>query len=328
MKILHLKHFISIVLWVCFFPTEAQDIYPSQFSSSKLALNPAFAGTSEAWQANFLYRVQYPRSTGSQTTNFFSFDYNFPSQRNSLGLTIQSDRLAVGGGGSFRNLQANALYAYLLPAGEYWRVKMAISAGYGSKNLHYFNLIYGDQLDGYGFTGAATQDNLPVFQNIEYLDISSGFLAYNDYAWIGFAAHHLNTPSQDFLGSSFRIPMRLSGHLGIKIPLNESEKQFISPSAVFRTQAGVHLLDAGVFFETDIFQIGTLYRNVPIQTSSTSVIHLQTGIKHEGFRLVYSYGMVLGGLSNLGGGHEIGISFAPQRDVDEKKWRYTKLSLF
>jgi len=320
--------FIAFSLVLGVFSSQAQDIYPSQFSSASLALNPAFAGTSDAWKASFLYRVQYPSSSGTLNSSFFGIDSNLPSQRSSIGFFVQSDRIGVGSGGNFRSLQANALYNYLLPAGEFWRVKMGLSLGYGSKSLNSLNLVYGDQLGASGATGNLTQDNILASQTIDYLDVSSGILAYNEYAWIGFSAHHLSQPTLDFMGAEYKVPMRLSGHLGIKIPINESERQFISPAVVFRTQGGTHLLDAGAFFETEAFQAGVWYRNVPIQTQGSSSINIQTGIKYEGFRFNYSYGMVIGGLGGLGGGHEIGISFAPQRDVDEQKWAYRKLPVF
>jgi type IX secretion system PorP/SprF family membrane protein len=319
---------IALFLLLNILCIKAQDVHPNQFASTSLALNPAFTGTSDAWRASFLYRVQYPSSPNTLNSSYFGLDYNLPSQRNSIGMFIQSDRIGVGSGGGFRSLQVNALYSYLLPAGEYWRIKMGLSVGYGSKNLNYFNLIYGDQLSQTGVTNGATQDNALASQSIDYLDVASGFLAYNEYAWIGFSAHHLSQPTLDFLGTQYKVPMRLSGHLGIKIPINESERQFVSPALIFRSQGGIHLLDAGAFFETEVFQAGIWYRNLPIQTQGSSSINIQTGIKHEGFRLNYSYGMVIGGLNGLGGGHEISLSFAPQRDVDERKWEYQKSPVF
>lgn len=305
----------------------AQDIFPNQFASASLGLSPAFTGTSVSSRASFLYRVQYPTLTGTINSNFFSFDHNFDDDRNSIGFFIQTDRTSVASGGDFRILQAQVSYAYLLPANEYWRVKLGIAAGYGNQSLNSFNLIYGDQLATTGFTGTPTQDNRLIGQSIDYFDVSAGALAYNEYAWIGASVFHIGEPRRDFLGSEFRVFRRYSGHLGIKIPIDEAEKHFISTAAVYRLHNYTHLLDAGVFYEIPVWQAGIWYRNLPIQTKG-SQINLQTSFKHQGFRFSYSYGMPIGGLRGFGGTHEVGISFALQKEAQEYRWNYVQMPLF
>lgn len=316
---------ISILLY--FQKLHAQDIFPNQFSSATLGLNPAFTGTSVSGRACFLYRVQHPTLTGTLNSNFFSYDHNFDDDRNSLGFFIQNDRSSVGSGGGFRVLQAKASYAYLLPINEYWRLKMGLAAGYGNQSLNALSLLYGDQLGVTGFTGLPTQDSQLLGQSIDYFDVSSGLLAYNEYAWIGVSVFHLGEPRRDFFGSEFRVFRRYSGHLGIKIPLDEAETHFISTAAVYRLQNNIHLLDAGIFYEIDVWQAGVWYRNVPIQTKA-SQINFQTAFKHQGFKLTYSYGMPIGGLRSFGGSHEVGISFAIQKEPQEYRWSYVKPSLF
>jgi hypothetical protein len=38
--------------------------------------------------------------------------------------------------------------------------------------------------------------------------------------------------------------------------------------------------------------------------------------------------MAIGGLRGFGGTHEVGLSFAIQKEPSEYKWNYVKLSLF
>jgi type IX secretion system PorP/SprF family membrane protein len=322
MKIRFLACFI-----LYFQQVHAQDIFPNQFASATLGLNPAFTGTSVSSRANFLYRVQYPTLAGTINSNFFSFDHNFEDDRNSLGFFIQNDRTSLGAGGDFRVLQANASYAYLLPAGEYWRVKLGLAAGYGNQSLNSLNLLYGDQLDATGFTNSPTQDSRLLGQTIDYFNVATGVLAYNGYAWIGASVFNLGEPRRDFLGSEFRVFRRYSGHLGIKIPLDEAETNFISTAAVYRLQNNIHLLDAGIFYEIPVWQAGIWYRNIPIQAQG-SQINFQTSFKHQGFRLSYSYGMPIGALRGFGGSHEVGVSFALQKEPQEYRWSYVRLSLF
>lgn len=322
-----MRTFLLFYFLFCFSNLQAQDVFPNQFASATLGLNPAFTGTSVSGRASFLYRVQNPTLSGTLNSSFFSYDHNFDDDRNSLGFFIQNDRSSIGAGGDFRVLQAKASYAYLLPAGEYWRVKMGLAAGYGNQSLNALNLIYGDQIDVTGFSGTPTQDSRLLGQSIDYFDVSAGLLAYNEYAWIGASVFHLGEPRRDFLGSEFRVFRRYSGHLGIKIPLDEAESHFISTAAVYRLQNNIHLLDAGIFYEIPVWQAGVWYKNIPIQTRA-SQLNLQTSFKHQGFRFSYSYGMPIGGLQGFGGTHEVGISFAIQKEAQEYRWSYVKLSLF
>ncbi|MDX1904132.1 MAG: PorP/SprF family type IX secretion system membrane protein [Thermonemataceae bacterium] len=321
------KIYISSILWLLLSKIFAQQIYPHQLGTVPLALNPAFAGTSENWQVSTLYKVQYP-TANAFSSSLASFDSHLENPRNSIGVFLQRDVISVANGKSFRNLQAQLNYAYLLPVGEYWRIKMAVGVGYGSKNLNTLQLIYGDQLDENGYTGQASSEMPLLSQNIDYLDIQTGILAYNEYAWIGFSAFHLNQPTQDFLGAEYQINRRFSGHLGIKIPLNSQETYFISPLAAFYSQNNVHLLDGGIFLETEALQAGVLYRNIPIQTKGANSLNFQVGFKKDFFRFSYSYAMMLGSLNGLGGGHEIGLRFMMKTDIDESKWSFRKISLF
>lgn len=316
-----------IFLYLYFQILQAQDIFPNQFSSALLGLNPAFTGTSVSGRASFLYRVQHPTLSGTLNSSFFSYDHNFDDDRNSLGFFIQNDRSSISSGGDFRMLQAKVSYAYLLPANEYWRIKMALATGYGNQSLNTISLLYGDQITATGFSGLPTQDNRLIGQSIDYLDLATGILAYNEYAWIGASVFHLSEPRRDFLGSEFRVFRRYSGHLGIKIPLNEAETHFISTAAVYRLQNNIHLLDAGIFYEIPVWQAGVWYRNVPIQTKG-SQINFQTAFKHQGLKFSYSYGMAIGALRGFGGTHEVGISFAIQKEAREYRWSYVQLSLF
>lgn len=322
-----MKIIFSLFFLMCLRNSFAQDIFPNQFSSATLGLNPAFTGTSVSGRANFLYRVQNPTLSGTLNSSFFSYDHNFDDDRNSLGVFVQNDRSSLGAGGDFRVLQAKVSYAYLLPAGEYWRVKMGLATGYGHQSLNALNFVYGDQIDATGFTGSPTQDSRLLGQSIDYFDVSAGVLAYNEYAWIGASVFHLGEPRRDFLGNEFRVFRRYSGHLGIKIPLDETESHFISTAAVYRLQNHIHLLDAGVFYEIPMWQAGIWYRNIPIQ-SKGSLINFQTAFKFQGFRFSYSYGMAIGSLRNFGGTHEAGVSFALQKEPQEYRWNYVRLSLF
>jgi type IX secretion system PorP/SprF family membrane protein len=325
MKLL-VKIFFLLICYCFSWGSFSQDIFPNQYGSGRLFVNPAFTGTSVAGRADFLYAVHYPTLTGGLVTNFIGYDHSFDDERNALGVFLKTDRIGIASGGNFRNLQANLAYAYLLPAGEYWRIRMAVSLGYGNKNLNTFQLIYGDQLTQTGLSGNPTQEPQIPSQSIDFLDVSTGFLAYNEYAWIGFSAFHLNQPQREFLGSEFRVPLRISGHLGIKIPLNETENYHLSPVMFYYFQNSLHLLDWGLFFETNYFQAGVLGRNIPLQTQNTT-LNFQTAFKLEGFRIAYTYGLPLS-LRGVGGLHEIGLSFAWQKEPPEKKWTYRQISVF
>lgn len=318
-----------VFLWFIIWRLNAvlgQDILTMQYGSALLFINPAFTGTSVSGRANFLYAVHYPTLAGGLAINYFSYDHYFDDERNAVGFFLKTDRIGVASGGSFRNINANLSYAYLLPVGEYWRIRMALSVGYSNKNLNTFGLIYSDQLTQTGFTGNASQEATLPSQTIDFLSVSTGVLAHNEYVWGGIAIWHLNQPERDFLGNVFQVPLRISGQMGIKVPLSEEETYSISSVAFYNFQYSTHLIDAGVFFESNYFQAGILARNIPLQTKNLT-LNFQTAFKVQNFRLAYSYGMPLS-FQGVGGVHEIGVTFTLSKDPNECKWSYRQISIF
>jgi len=299
-----------MLLCLTLFEASAQDRSFLQFFSAPLTLNPAFTGTSRQARAALLHRVQYPQLAGDFVSTAFSYDQDFQDIKSSFGLLLQTDRAGAAG---LRSTDIQLSYAYLVPLNEDWRLRLGLSLGYGNKTLNYLNFVFGDQLTPTGLSNLGTQETGLEGLSLQYWDVSSGFLLYNQYIWVGFSAAHLNQPEQAFIDNAYRLPIRYAAHGGLRIPIEmgllRDEEVSLQPSFSYRMQGGIQQLDLGANFQYQYFTAGLWYKDIPLQAGTAGALALVAAMQYEGLRFAYSYEYAMGALSGLGGAHEIGISY-------------------
>jgi type IX secretion system PorP/SprF family membrane protein len=166
-----------------------QDPQFTQNMFNRMAVNPAFAGASEAICGTILARPQWMGFTGAPTTNLFSFDMPINSISSGVGLNIISDNL-----GQEKNVHARAAYAYRMPLGQ---GKLSFGAELGIMNKQLGNdFVFIDSGDPNIPTSASTAT---VF------DAGLGAYYYTKDYYVGLSASHL--PQSRFNlanGSTFR----------------------------------------------------------------------------------------------------------------------------
>lgn len=86
-----------------------QDAHYSQFTSNKLAFNPAYAGSKDAFTLMGLVRQQWVGIEGGPSTQVISGHGPFFKDKVGLGLTIVRDRVAI-----INNWNVNFAYSYRL----------------------------------------------------------------------------------------------------------------------------------------------------------------------------------------------------------------------
>lgn len=287
---------------------QSQDVEFSQFYANPLYLNPALAGTSECSRANFNYRNQWPSMPGNFISYNASADHYINALSGGVGFIINSDNA----GDVISTTRISAIYAYHLNLSETTVLNAGFEAGLHQQKIKSDGLIYPDMIDpvsgnvNQGLTGETLPDNTDLVP-----DFSLGFLlGIKEKYFIGVAGHHLMQPNVSFYGQeNSYLYRKFTVHAGGRFKLGSSydrkgnSRYSISPNVLFRYQNNTQQLNAGIYVELSPIIIGTWYRhNI---TNSDGAIFL-VGLKHNNFRIGYSYDLSLSKLKSASGGaHEV-----------------------
>ncbi len=295
-----------------------QDPQFSQFYSLPLYLNPGFAGTTPEYRMVMNYRNQWIGLPQSYTTYAFSFDYNMKNLNSGFGLLATTDK---AGSADLRSTNIGFLYSYKIHLGDSWVVSPGIIFGYSVRNIDYNKIILGDQLEfGDGNSPITNDPSINNYQNTTYFDFGSGILVYNEKFWGGFSLYHMNEPNNSLLEAENKLPMKMSIHAGVKIPLYKGPQKrnnisSIAPSFIYKKQGQFDQLDLGVHFAYNPVMIGFWYRGIPIEQNVSDRVNQDAvaflfGLKFDQFDVGYSYDMTVSSLgADIGGAHEISLIY-------------------
>jgi len=333
--------FKRICLIIIFFSTcyvynaVAQDPQFSQYYSAPLYLNPALAGINQMGRAGINYRNQWPSIQANFETFSAYVDNNFDEKNSSVGLIITNDQEGTAG---LRSTEIGLQYAYQVELNYKWTFRPAFQLSFTTRDLNFDKLIFGDQLDADGPTGAPTGEQFNSDFKVNYFDIALGGIVFSERIWLGVSMHHVREPNQSFLGAESKLPRKLSIHGGYRIPLNTGYKKgetvsgarrSISPTFNYRSQGDFDQLDLGVYFTWDPVIFGLWYRGLPLKSppgggSNSESIILMAGLTKKSMTFGYSFDYTLSNLGiGSGGAHEISIIYTfrlgakrkPARDV-------------
>lgn len=308
---------ILILMSVCFTESYCQDPHFSQFYSSPLYVNPAFAGTTNLHRVTFNQRVQWPVLLNAFSTSAFSYDLYHSNVKSGFGVLFSNDRAGSAG---LRTINAGVVYSYKIQMPNKWVITPGIYFGYGSKGIDRSKLVLGDQID-FGNTDSPTID--PVVSDINnnnYFDFSTGVLFYNKHTWLGASWWHINRPSISFLENIDRLPSKISVHGGTRIqfyggPGFNVKTSYLSPSFVFNHQGPSSHFDIGLNYHVDPIVLGFWYRGIPIKkdiidNTVRDAIVLNTGLNFKSLIVQYSYDFTISQLGiRSGGAHELSIQY-------------------
>jgi len=312
---------LALTILVCPQQASAQDAQFSQFYASPLYLNPAFAGSTGQTRVGINYRNQWPSVPASfQSSNVF-IDHFIPRYQSGVGLLVAYDREGLA---ALRSISVGAQYAYVLKLSKKLTFRPGFQVGFTQRDINFNRLTFGDQFDQNGFIGIPTAETFNTGENRIFADLSAGGLLYAQNFWVGFAAHHLNTPDQSLLGEDpSRLPIRYSVHGGYKIPLRtnkvlkgrnmDGKERSMVISGQYKRQAPFSQLDIGAYAILEPVVIGLWYRGIPVGPeglgNNESIVTL-IGFTANKFNLGYSYDITISGLgSESGGAHEISLVY-------------------
>lgn len=314
-----MKNILMIIAVNCIgVALHAQDPEFSQYYAAPLYLNPGFTGTANDHRFIANHRNQWPNITNGFVTYALSYDYNFSEVNSGLGLLLVTDK---AGSANLRSTLLNFQYAYKVKLSDKWILSSGLNFGLGQRSVDFNKLVFGDQLT-FDTDGSASSDD-PVLSSIEntnYFDFGAGMIAYNRKFWIGFSTLHLNRPNRSLVDEEAVIPVKLSFHGGMRIPLyhgpfKKERVAAVAPSFVYKQQGDFDQLDLGAYFLYDPVVVGLWYRGIPIQQNAVDNISHDAFVVILGFQLakvelMYSYDITVSELGPISGGaHEIALKY-------------------
>ncbi|PWL29402.1 MAG: hypothetical protein DCO96_06460 [Fluviicola sp. XM-24bin1] len=297
-----MKRVLAIIAIGIGFSASAQDPQFTQFYANPIYLNPAFAGSHGCPRIAMNYRNEWPSLTGNYVTYSASYDQYFKNISGGFGVLAMHDQQ---GQGTIFTSMLGAVYSYHLDVSRKFKMMFGARAAMFNKYLDWSKLTFGDMIDprrGFIYqTGDVQRGGSRYF-----FDASAGMVGYNKHFFFGFAAHHLNRPDESMIIGSSRLPIRMTGHMGAKIPLG-SKSQYenitsIMPNVIYQYQNGFQELMFGTYVQYGAFTAGAWFRN-------RDAFILTIGVDTGKFRLGYSYDVTVSRLNNgvSGGSHEISL---------------------
>lgn len=298
---------------------KAQDVIFSQNFLVPETLNTSFTGALRSSKAGVLHRSQWRNSGLKTNSSFVFFDTWFEGYKTGLGISVLNQ---TENASSYTYNQINFNYAMAFQISDSWYFRPSISAGFGTKNYGFQNLLLEDQINiNSGNINTSTLDPLLLSQLRSFFDFSSSILFNNEDSWVGLTVKHLNKPNIS-LTENGNIPLDvfISAHSNILIPIfNNYRNDFIGMSKLFlltnfMLQGEFNRLDLGMqYIVDDRFSLGILASTSPMknanQSSLISSINAFTGVRWNGFRFGYSYDINTTKLLNTGGIHEFSVSY-------------------
>ena len=291
----------------------AQDVGFSQFYANPLYLNPAFAGSEVAPRIALSYRAQWPGLVSAFSTVSASYDQYINDMHGGIGAILLSDR--QGDHGMLNTNMLAAMYSFRFQLHEDIFVNLALQAGVVNMNLNWDPNImrWPDQIDAncgwINLTSATPPDNRSKF----YPDFAAGAMIYGPAWYAGFAAHHLNQPSQGFYAED-RVPMKFTANAGGLINLSEERRRqsslglgtpVISPNFIYQYQGGFHYFNYGLYLDWMPFLVGAWFRH---STTNVDAFIFMVGAQHDHFKVGYSYDVTLSEMGNSTlGSHELTV---------------------
>lgn len=331
---------LSVVLMlVCGGAVTAQDPQFSQFYAAPLYLNPAMAGSTGQARAGLNYRNQWPSIDANFTTMSVYFDYFIEDKKSGVGFLLTQDREGLAG---LKSLSVGLQYSYELQISKNVGFRPGAQIALYNRDVNFNKLTFGDQFDPNtgDFINPQTAEQFRTDFRKTFVDLSLGGVLFTKTAWLGVAANHLNEPNQSIIDDKAPLPVKLSFHGGVRIPLKpgvvgsgvyaRASERNISPAFQYRHQGQFDQMDLGMYFTFEPLVIGTWYRGVPFKkldgfSNNESIVLLigftriggksSTGTR-DGLTIGYSFDYTISKLgSGSGGAHEFSLVYTwPMRN--------------
>lgn len=323
---------LLLLLTILSTPVFSQDPQYSQFYSAPLYLNPAFAGATQLTRVGANFRTQWPAIDANFITTSAYIDHFIDDKNSGVGLLITSDKEGLAG---LRSTSIGLQYSYQLPISDEFTIRAGTQVAYVLRDVNFGNLTFGDQFDSNGFINQPTAEVFDTGAKKSFFDLTFGGLLYSNSAWLGVAAHHINTPNQSLIGEDSPLPTKISIHIGYKFFMKSGvlgeglyarpQERSIAPTLQYKKQGKFDQMDIGLYLTYEPILFGLWYRGIPFKnfdnfTNNEAIVFL-IGFTKKGdadrqgkrdyLNIGYSYDFTISELGTAAGGaHEFSISYS------------------
>jgi len=287
-----------------------QDAQFSMNMFNKLAVNPGYAGTSEALCGTLLYRQQWTSFPGAPKTGLLSLDYG-RIIGGGIGLTVDQDAL-----GFDKTLNAKLAYSYHLPLGGLGILGIGLEAGMLQKSIS-GNFIAPDGTTTN--TGGGTDQSIP-WGGTSAVTYDLGFGLYftttNHKLYVGLSSDHL--PDQTLHntggtgGTTYSFDYKMARHYYVMAGYRfDIGKDFsLTPGILTKSDASSTQVDLNLYAKwRNMVFVGVSYR-------LTDAIPVMAGLEwplknnQSTVKFGYSYDITLSNIKSYSHGtHEIMLGF-------------------
>ena len=263
----------------------------SQYMYNGMVLNPAYAGSTNDFNASFMHRDQWVNIDGAPSFQWFAAHTPLFSNRIGAGIIATRDQIGVHVDHGFY-----ATYAYKVKMSHGY-LAMGLQGGFNNRVSDYNQLTVRNPGDP--FLEGVDRKFSPNF--------GTGVYYYNPRIYIGVSIPHMlknNVYPSEILDSEARAPRYYYATGGIVLDIASNMK--LLPSALIRYQDNQPLgvdLNCNVIFE-DVVYAGLSYR------SGDSFTILTQLVLNENIRVGYAYDMITSAQNqHTNGTHEIMLNY-------------------
>jgi len=308
---------------ICIFAktTIAQiDPHFSQYYAYPLLLNPALTGVIDGdYRVSINAKQQWGAVDNSYLTGAASFDMA-PTKQLAFGATVLNQS---AGDIDFNYLNALASASYRVRFGSQGLniLNFGLQAGIINKSFDASKITLGNQFDPSMGYNPGMQGNENIASNSSLVpDINAGVMYFDGNpdkmvnVFAGASAAHLTRPVDKFLGNNERIPVRYTGHGGMRIRVTSILD--ITPNALYMAQGNAEEIAAGAYAQLMLNQEANLLFGSNYRFDDAAIAFLGVNIKN--LVLGLSYDMNTSSLRNISrrnGGFELSIAFTSRKGI-------------
>lgn len=273
-----------------------QDAQFSHNMFNKLAINPGYAGTSQAFCATALYRQQWTGFPGAPKTFLFSGDATINAIRGGIGLTLVSDKL-----GFDNSFIGKLAYSFNMPVGP-GTLGIGIEGGMQQKSLS------GPWIAPEGVTGDLAIPATGVSNTI--WDLGFGAYYATNQLYFGLSSLHLPQTAFPSVAPYTKYSFDMVRHYylmaGYEFPVSPSID--IKPSILAKSDAASTQLDVNVLgLWNRMIWAGASYR---LTDAIVALVGYQGGNSKMTWKIGYSYDVTTSTLKTYSSGsHEILLNY-------------------
>ncbi|KQC00758.1 hypothetical protein AQF98_08750 [Pedobacter sp. Hv1] len=296
------------------------DPHFSQYYANPIWLNPALTGVTEgAYRVNVNAKQQWSNLNNGFLTAGASFDAA-PVKNLAFGGMIINQR---AGAISYNQLNVLASAAYRIRFGQNGDqiVNFGMQAGIISKSFDASKATFGNQYNpGMGYDPSMPFNENVNSQDFVAPDINAGVMYFDGSSYksanvfVGASVAHINQPKDKFVGGDAKIPMRFTGHGGVRFKVNNMLA--LTPNALYMKQGNAEEYALSMYAQLMLDPQSDLLFGGNYRFKDAAIAYVGVHFKSMVFGLSYDFNTSdLNRATGSKGGLELSISFNSRKGI-------------